>query len=74
MKLFEMTGTKSLFITDMGFSEDIMDDKGNKHGRVYRYLVWAKVPGKAQVIDSGDDLKQLLKKHGDVKVTKIGKR
>ena len=54
------------FITDAGTDLDMHDQHGKKVGRLPRYGVWKHDPakGKHQVVETGDDLEALAKKHG----------
>lgn len=58
---------KDMFITDMG--------RSMKAGTmtIPRYGVWAydESKGKPQTIDTGDDLKKLKKKYGDLRVANL---
>lgn len=59
-------GTTDKFITDMGKSHDAINQADGSKLHLARYGVWAhdKARGKHQVIETGDDLDALKKKHG----------
>jgi len=55
------------FITDLGFP--LVATMGDEEWDLGRYGVWAdKGRGKPEVIDTGNDLEALKKKHGDLPV------
>lgn len=74
MKLSEAKNIQK-FITDAGKSFDVKDDKGTVMYHLSRYAVWGDAgKGKAEVIDTDDNLAALKKRNGlsdDVKIVNI---
>jgi len=70
----QLEESKAYFITDFGKSITGTDASGKKKIVIDRFGVWGDTgAGKPQVIDTGDNLEALKKKHGDLKVQVIGK-
>jgi len=70
----QLEESKAYFITDFGKSITGTDASGKKKIVIDRFGVWGDTgAGKPQVIDTGDNLESLKKKHGDLKVKIIGK-
>jgi len=60
-------GKKDMFITDFGKSMKL----GNTTLPRYGVWAWDESKGKPQTIDTGNDLKKLQKKYGDLRVAKL---
>jgi hypothetical protein len=67
--------SRESYITDFGEPIEAKPEGGGAAINVGRYGVWKYDPakGKHQVVDSGDDLEELKKKHGNLRVVPIGK-
>lgn len=68
--------SRETYITDFGEPIKAKPEGGGAEINVGRYGVWKYDPakGKHQVVDSGDDLEELKKKHGsNLRVVPIGK-
>lgn len=71
-----LTESRETYITDFGKPVEAKPEDGGPIINVGRYGVWKfdAAKGKHQVVDSGDDLEALKKKHGsNLKVVPIGK-